>query len=279
MTEPIRFLQPFRHKGYLGFTEQDESGVIRGRVAGIRDMVTFQGATPGEAAQAFRDSVDDYIEFCEQLGGAPEKPNTHESCGNVFADLGCENADELLAESERKIREMVDSSRTLVCGAFAKLLPRYEALPPKLRQGVFEMAAILEDPETDEQDQRMTVGTIWEALFGGDEPVRDKPDGDPPMSDETRAMVQRGIDQAKRGEMAPAPDLGADEDDRQEEWSPAMTPEAISALIKWLEDSIPDDARRLGHLIIHHADAVDACDSEWLDEIQAEVRTVIEEGQ
>jgi predicted HicB family RNase H-like nuclease len=63
------------HKGYVGMAHVDlEAGVIRGKVVNTRDTITFQGKTVEEAHAAFRDSVDDYLEFCASLGEAPEKP-------------------------------------------------------------------------------------------------------------------------------------------------------------------------------------------------------------
>lgn len=64
-----------RYKGYLGAaTVDDEAGVIRGKVVGIRDTITFQGTTVEEVRRAFRESVDDYLEFCASRGEAPDKP-------------------------------------------------------------------------------------------------------------------------------------------------------------------------------------------------------------
>lgn len=63
------------YKGYTGSLEVDtEAGIIFGRVLDIRDVVTFKGHTPAEAVQAFHDSVDDYLEFCQELGESPNKP-------------------------------------------------------------------------------------------------------------------------------------------------------------------------------------------------------------
>ena len=63
------------HKGYLGLARVDtDAGVIRGRVINTRDTITFQGKTVAEAEAAFRDSVDDYLEFCAERGEAPDKP-------------------------------------------------------------------------------------------------------------------------------------------------------------------------------------------------------------
>jgi predicted HicB family RNase H-like nuclease len=43
-------------------------------VLDLRDVITFQGKTVEEIEQAFRESVDDYLEFCEQRGEAADKP-------------------------------------------------------------------------------------------------------------------------------------------------------------------------------------------------------------
>ena len=38
------------------------------------DVSTFQGTSVGELAQAFRDSIDDYLEFCRERNEEPDKP-------------------------------------------------------------------------------------------------------------------------------------------------------------------------------------------------------------
>jgi predicted HicB family RNase H-like nuclease len=64
-----------KYKGFTGVAEFDEdSGVIFGRVIGLRDAITFQGESVSELTQAFHDSVDDYLEFCESRGENAEKP-------------------------------------------------------------------------------------------------------------------------------------------------------------------------------------------------------------
>jgi predicted HicB family RNase H-like nuclease len=61
--------------GYTGIVELDEeSQVLLGRVVGLRDVITFEGDSVTEVTQAFRDSVDDYLEFCARRGESPEKP-------------------------------------------------------------------------------------------------------------------------------------------------------------------------------------------------------------
>ena len=66
-----------QYKGYSGKVEYDDDAeVFHGEDIGLRDVITFQGKTVDEIKQAFRESVDDYLDFCVQLGQAPEKPFT-----------------------------------------------------------------------------------------------------------------------------------------------------------------------------------------------------------
>jgi predicted HicB family RNase H-like nuclease len=37
-------------------------------------VITFQGTSVKELEQAFKDSVDEYLDFCEELKREPEKP-------------------------------------------------------------------------------------------------------------------------------------------------------------------------------------------------------------
>jgi predicted HicB family RNase H-like nuclease len=63
------------YKGYTGQIEIDlEHGMLCGRVIDIKDVVTFKGTTVEEARQEFEQSVDDYLEFCAELGEEPDKP-------------------------------------------------------------------------------------------------------------------------------------------------------------------------------------------------------------
>ena len=64
------------YKGYVaGPIEFDDgAGLFSGTVAGLSDVVHFTGSTAAELTQAFRESIDDYIAFCEERGVAPERP-------------------------------------------------------------------------------------------------------------------------------------------------------------------------------------------------------------
>ena len=62
----------FEYKGYIGVVEADEAAFV-GRVAGLRDVITFEGATFAEVDQAFRESIDDYLAFCAERGEQPDR--------------------------------------------------------------------------------------------------------------------------------------------------------------------------------------------------------------
>lgn len=63
------------YKGYTGHVEyDDEAGIFHGEVLDLKDVITFQGRSVEEIERAFRESVDDYLEFCEQRGEEPDKP-------------------------------------------------------------------------------------------------------------------------------------------------------------------------------------------------------------
>ncbi len=63
------------YKGYKGqVVYDDEAKIFHGEVFGIRDVVTFQGTCVADLEQAFKDSIDDYLDFCQSRGEQSEKP-------------------------------------------------------------------------------------------------------------------------------------------------------------------------------------------------------------
>ncbi len=51
-----------------------EDGTFSGTVAGLRDVIHFEGSTARELKKAFRESIDSYLKFCEEKGQAPDRP-------------------------------------------------------------------------------------------------------------------------------------------------------------------------------------------------------------
>ena len=74
------------YKGYYGsVTYDDETGTFFGPVSNLqRDGITFEGSSVEELRAAFRESVDDYLAWCEKRGGRPRTSPTRESSMSAY---------------------------------------------------------------------------------------------------------------------------------------------------------------------------------------------------
>lgn len=62
------------YKGYHTIVRYNaETGVLRGVIEGINDFVDFQTDSLSEVKSEFYQAVDDYLEFCAEVGKEPEK--------------------------------------------------------------------------------------------------------------------------------------------------------------------------------------------------------------
>lgn len=62
------------YKGYHSKVELDtESMTLRGKIEGINDYVDFETDDIKKVEVEFQKAVDDYLEFCEEVGKEPEK--------------------------------------------------------------------------------------------------------------------------------------------------------------------------------------------------------------
>ncbi|MFM7836899.1 MAG: type II toxin-antitoxin system HicB family antitoxin, partial [Planctomycetaceae bacterium] len=76
------------YNGCIGKVEGDnEAGIIRGEVISTRDVITFQGDSVAELKQAFRESVNDYLEFCKTRGETSDKPFSGQVVTRILPDL------------------------------------------------------------------------------------------------------------------------------------------------------------------------------------------------
>jgi predicted HicB family RNase H-like nuclease len=57
--------------GSVHYSTDDE--IFFGKIEGIDDLVTFEGASVAELKKSFKESVDDYMELCKRENKAPEK--------------------------------------------------------------------------------------------------------------------------------------------------------------------------------------------------------------
>jgi predicted HicB family RNase H-like nuclease len=63
------------YKGYTGDIDIDnDENILHGRVLNLKAVITFEGKTVEEIKEAFKESIDVYLEICAELGNEPEKP-------------------------------------------------------------------------------------------------------------------------------------------------------------------------------------------------------------
>ncbi|HSR50879.1 MAG TPA: type II toxin-antitoxin system HicB family antitoxin [Acidobacteriota bacterium] len=61
------------YKGYTGKVDfDDEAGLFHGEVLDTRDVITVRGTSVEDLETAFRDSVEDYLDFCRERGEEPD---------------------------------------------------------------------------------------------------------------------------------------------------------------------------------------------------------------
>lgn len=71
-----------KYKGYFTKIECNiEDNVLFGKIEGIADLIMFECSSLQEAEKEFHNTVDDYLEFCKEVGKIPDKP--YNGCFNV----------------------------------------------------------------------------------------------------------------------------------------------------------------------------------------------------
>ena len=99
------------YKGYHAKIEFDsEDLVLRGKIEGIKDLVNFESTDISTVEEEFHAAVDDYLEFCKEVGKEPDKeyrgtfnirisPDLHKK----LAIVAMQNGDTLNATVEKAI--------------------------------------------------------------------------------------------------------------------------------------------------------------------------------
>jgi predicted HicB family RNase H-like nuclease len=137
------------YNGYTGqITTVDEiQGLIHGRVAGINDVVTFEGKTFEDLRQAFHDSVDDYLDFCGERKEPPQKPFSGKFVVRIPAELHRQAALAAKRSGESLNGWVASAMQAQIQRARTKRQRRTEAARPKdfkTLLGILELR-ILED--------------------------------------------------------------------------------------------------------------------------------------
>lgn len=63
------------YKNYIAKIQYDDlAEIFHGEVINIKDIITFQGSSITELKKEFKNSIEDYFEFCAKRHENPEKP-------------------------------------------------------------------------------------------------------------------------------------------------------------------------------------------------------------
>ena len=103
------------YKGYFTKVEYDaEDGILYGKIEGINDMVNFESHSMKSVEKEFHRAVDEYLNFCAEVGKQPEKeykgtfnvrisPALHKKLSAIAG----KNGDTLNASVEKAIQQYV----------------------------------------------------------------------------------------------------------------------------------------------------------------------------
>lgn len=109
------------YKGYHTKIEFDiETSTLRGKIEGINDLVNFESNDVSKIKNEFQNAVDDYLDFCEEVGKIPDKEYKGTFNVRINPDLhkklalrAYKNGESLNATVEKAVQEyLLESSET-----------------------------------------------------------------------------------------------------------------------------------------------------------------------
>lgn len=113
-------------RGYTAAVQYDsEERTLRGRVEGLRDMITFEAGDVVSLEREFRVSVDEYIRFCEESGRSPERPFS----GRVLVRMDASLHKEISGAAEKAGESMNRWIVGVLRAAVSDRNPRMQQMP------------------------------------------------------------------------------------------------------------------------------------------------------
>ncbi|HHT88918.1 MAG TPA: type II toxin-antitoxin system HicB family antitoxin [Clostridiales bacterium] len=118
------------YKGYFTKIEYNsEDKALYGKIEGIADLVTFESTDAGEIEKEFHNAVDDYLDFCKEIGKDPDKSYKGSFNVRIDPDLhkqlvikAFKNNESLNQTVEKAIKEYLKPSLEVyneLCATFA----------------------------------------------------------------------------------------------------------------------------------------------------------------
>lgn len=106
------------YKGYHTIIEFDvETFVLRGKIEGINDFVNFESDDIKNVESEFHAAVDDYLEFCNEVGKEPDKEykgsfnvRIHPELHKKIAIIASQNGESLNNTVEKAIQAYVEGN-------------------------------------------------------------------------------------------------------------------------------------------------------------------------
>lgn len=81
-------MNTMEYKGYVATVEYDpDADLLHGEVINTRSVLTFQGKSVAELKVALSDTVEDYLNWCQERGQTPEKPYSGKLMLRLSPDL------------------------------------------------------------------------------------------------------------------------------------------------------------------------------------------------
>lgn len=108
-----------KYKGYHAKIEFDsDDNIFIGHVLGINDSLNFHGNSVVDLTKEFHNSVDNYLDYCKQIGKEPEKefrgtfnvrinPEMHKRAALEAADEGV-TLNQFVSEAIRERLELLE---------------------------------------------------------------------------------------------------------------------------------------------------------------------------
>lgn len=154
-----------KYKGYYAVVQYSaEDEVLYGKIEGINDLISFESDSISGIKSEFENAVDDYIEYCREIGKEPDKvykgsfnvripAGLHKKiainalCDNITMNQAVQNAIELYLKNKTKEENITMESDSILLEA------TLVSKPNKKHKNIIDFTQIkrIEEWKTEEQ--------------------------------------------------------------------------------------------------------------------------------